>query len=430
MKNKNLILPVLISGIALATAWAVRGQFGHEHGASWAGAIGCMTVVLMSGRADWMKNSLNAILAGGIGWGIGGIMSYGILVGYCRSTDFGNVYYGFLTLFVVGALYGFVGGGLFGISLSKEKDKKAVAWPQLIVEMTIGAVLAYFFIIEQFGYYMTPPRSELWAACFGIALAITWYMIRNKMNSALRVATYSALGAGFGFALGNLFQVIGHAYEVKFNMWNVMEYTLGFCGGIGMSYAVFTSKWEELEAPSKKSWILPIVVLLLVIPSIMWDQNVELEKINSRIMTLATGLPDSLPYYILFVPFLLFLAMTGYWVSKFSKDSTVSESKLFSLYIAFFGLYILLSIIKTGAFISTHRIEQYLYLVNFAVILYFIRGLKADFTDKATDWKKVTKGFVLMLLAMVAIALIAVNSHDVDLSGTNYRFGEFASHKE
>ena len=37
MKNKQLILPILLVGIALGTAWAIRGQFGHEPGAAMAG---------------------------------------------------------------------------------------------------------------------------------------------------------------------------------------------------------------------------------------------------------------------------------------------------------------------------------------------------------------------------------------------------------
>src|SRR5690606_14312080 len=121
MKNSALLPSLLITGMALGTAWAVRGQFGHEHAAAWAGGIGCLTILLLSGRTDWLKSAFSATLAGALGWGLGGIMSYGKVVGYARSTDFGNVYYGLLMLFVIGGLYGFLGGGLFGISLSNAK---------------------------------------------------------------------------------------------------------------------------------------------------------------------------------------------------------------------------------------------------------------------------------------------------------------------
>lgn len=423
MKNTKLFPSILLSGIAMGTAWAVRGQFGHEHGAAWAGAVGCMTVVLLSGKADWYRNVFKLILAGGLGWGIGGIMSYGKVIGYCKSTDFGNVYYGFLMLFIIGALYGFVGGGLFGISLSKTK-KRTEVWHQLIVEMTVGAILGYFFIIEQFGWIMTPPRSELWAASFGVSLSLIWYMIRNQMQSALRVAIFSAFGAGFGFAFGNLLQVLGNVFEVQFNMWNVMEYTLGFCGGTAMSYAVFTSEWEELENPSPKEWVFPVAVLTLIIPNIMWQQNTGLEKMSTRILAISSDLPESLPYLIKYVPHVLILGVAVFWIRRLTKNVEVNYKAAFGFYASFFGLYILLSIIITGAFFSTHRIEQYLYILNFAVVLYFLGRLQPTFIPSTTSWR-VFSGYLLSMVFIIAlIAFVAVSSHEMDLSGTNYRFGE------
>tara|TARA_S200000501_G_scaffold361370_1_gene389513 strand:+ start:290 stop:427 length:138 start_codon:yes stop_codon:yes gene_type:complete len=38
-------LGILIVAMALGTAWAIRGQFGHEQGAAWAGAIGGLALV-------------------------------------------------------------------------------------------------------------------------------------------------------------------------------------------------------------------------------------------------------------------------------------------------------------------------------------------------------------------------------------------------
>ena len=105
---------MLIVAMSLGTAWAVRGKFGHEQGAAWAGAIGAMSVVLVAKRADWYNKVFKVALAAAIGWGIGGMISYGVVVGYGRGSDFVNVYYGLLMLFVIGALYGFLGGGLFG----------------------------------------------------------------------------------------------------------------------------------------------------------------------------------------------------------------------------------------------------------------------------------------------------------------------------
>lgn len=428
MKRTQLLPSLLITGMALGTAWAVRGQFGHEHAAAWAGGIGCLTVLLLSGRADWLKNAFNVTLAGALGWGLGGIMSYGKVVGYGRSIDFGNVYYGFLALFAIGGLYGFLGGGLFGISLSNPKGKKSIAWHRIMTEMTIGAIVVYFFVVEQFGWLMTPPRSELWAACLGMAAAITWYMIRQEMYSALKVALITGFGAGFGFAFGNFLQVLGSVSKLSFNFWNVMEYTLGFFGGISMAYAVFTSEWEEKRASSARSWILPVIVLLLVIPAIMWEQNTGIDKMHGHLSKLSAGIPLFISAIVAIGPYFLFLAAAIYWVNRLNSKTVFDYKEVFGFYRVLLGVYILMSLLLTGSFISVQRVEQYLYLVNFAVILYFLPRLQPAFkTGEPARWKSYALNMLWFLLFTALLAVVASNSHGEDLWGANYRFGELAN---
>ena len=121
MKNKQLLFNLIIAGMTLGTTWAIRGQFGHEQGAAWAGAVGGLVILLLGRREDWYNKMFKAALAAAIGWGLGGMMSYGRVVGFGRGTDFGNVYYGLLMLFIIGGLYGFIGGGLFGLTLTENK---------------------------------------------------------------------------------------------------------------------------------------------------------------------------------------------------------------------------------------------------------------------------------------------------------------------
>jgi hypothetical protein len=201
MKIKSMYLNMLLVGMSLGTAWAIRGQFGHEHGAAFAGALGSLSVLLLVNRKDWLAQAFTITLAGALGWGLGGMMSYGMVVGYGRADDWGNVFYGLSMLFVIGGLYGFLGGGLFGLSISKG-EKDLLGWPQVVIEMVVGGAILYFFLIEQFGWYMTPPRSEVWAICLGMALALAWIFLRLKLHSALRVAAFAGLGGGFGGTMG------------------------------------------------------------------------------------------------------------------------------------------------------------------------------------------------------------------------------------
>ena len=206
----KLLKNLLIVGMTLGTTWAVRGQFGHEQGAAWAGSAAALVILLLAGREDWYPKLFKATLAAAFGWGLGGMMSYGIVVGYGHGVEFVNVYYGLVMLFVIGGLYGFMGGGLFGLALSNTEEAR-IDWLGLLTRMVAGAVIMYFFLIEQWGIKMTPPRSELWAACLGMAIALTWYLWRNGFQSALRVAVFAGLGAGFGFASGNFFSGSGKA---------------------------------------------------------------------------------------------------------------------------------------------------------------------------------------------------------------------------
>jgi hypothetical protein len=421
MKSKQLYFSMLVVAMSLGTAWAIRGQFGHEHGAAWAGGIGSLAILLVAKRQDWLSKAFTVVLAGALGWGLGGMMSYGLVVGYGRGNDWPNVFYGLSMLFVIGGLYGFLGGGLFGMALSNT-IKKPVKWPKLILEMVAGGIIFYFFLIEQFGWNMTPPRSEVWAVCLGMAVALAWNMIRGKKKSALRVAIFSGLGGGFGFAFGNFLQVLGQISEINFNFWNVMEYSLGFFGGLGLAYGTLTSDWGKEKAAPTKNQIFPLIMLVLVIPLIMWQQNFEWERIQSTFVKLLPS--DDYIFYdwVQWGSFVLIVIVGAYWIFRFKKFDTLNYRALKTFFFGHWALYIALSFLITGAFISTYRIEQYLYLVNFGIIFFLIDGTEPDINSRTLGLSTGLKNGALILLFIGILAAIAVNSHG-EMKGAKKRFG-------
>ena len=151
------ITSMLFVALILGLGWAIRGHFGHEYGAAWAGVIAGLAVITVAKRRDWASRLTVLATLAGIGWGVGGMMSYGIVVGYGRGVEFGNVFYGLSMLGVVGALYGFIGGGLFGLGLESTNDRKP-QWASLVTEMICGGLLAWWVIIAQFEWKMTPPE--------------------------------------------------------------------------------------------------------------------------------------------------------------------------------------------------------------------------------------------------------------------------------
>ena len=424
MKRNSGILSILVVALSMGTAWAIRGQFGHEHGAAWAGAIGSLSTLLVMKRSDWIKKGLYVTLAGALGWGLGGMMSYGLLVGYGHGNDYGNVLYGLVMLFLVGGLYGFMGGGFFGVALSDTK-RNVVQWVNLILEMTVGGIIFYFFLVEQFDWHVNPPRSEIWAVCLGISVALAWNMIRHKNYAALRVAIFTCFGAGFGFAFGNFLQVLGRVSEIHFNFWNVMEYSLGFFGGIGLAYGTFTSKWKqeaEDEVVTTKQ-LFSLVMLVGIIPFIMWQQNFEWDRIQETFVRLLSS--DDSTFYsgVQWGSLLLILLMAIYWIARFKSYSEITYSSLCHFFFGHWLLYIALSFIITGAFVSTYRPEQYLYLVNYAIVFLLINKVSPSFTTQSFQFSRYVKGFVSILIAIMLLSFILIHTHG-EFKGAHKRFGE------
>lgn len=427
MNNRQLLYALLIAGMSLGTAWAIRGQFGHVYGASWAGAFIALILILLANRSDWYAKTLHLTLASAMGWGIGGIISYGIVVGYGRGVDFGNVYYGFLMLFVIGTLFGLLGGGLFGLMLA-DRPSKPVRWPQLITELTAGAVIFYYFFVEEVGWLMTPPRSETWAACFGMGVAMIWYMLRHQQYSALRVALMTGFGAGFGFALGNFLQTMGSAYEISFNFWNVMEYSIGFFGGGAMAYATFTAHWEKEETPMSRNQLLaPLLLLVLVIPFLVWEQNFSTRQLTKILLQINPSMDaDPIRQGIQYVSLLLVLASAAWWIYYFyfkpgKNAAPIAFPQVRLFFFGFLTLYAVMSVLKTGAFLSTYRIEQYLYFVNILLLYFLYNKAQPTFNPRGLNLNTWAINLVFALAFIALLTAVAISSH-AGLHGAETRF--------
>jgi len=420
---KNQWISILIVGLTLGTTWAVRGQFGHEQGAAWAGGIGALALVLVSQRKDWYSKMLMIAFSSAIGWGAGGMISYGQVVGYGRSDDLLNASYGFLMLFVIGGLFGLMGGGLVGLTLDSSAQKR-VNWGGLVAEMAAGGLITYSFLIDQIELLMTPPRSEAWAVCLGAGIAMIWYMVRNNYNSPLRVAFYSALGAGFGFAFGNFLQILGNVLEIDFNMWNVMEYSIGFFGGISMAYGVFSSEWKE-ESSIPKRWEnkTAFLMVFVFIPYLVLTNSPLIEAILRRSGDIQK--PDDLPVISILTAIAIVVAvtLTG-WFKTIKSGKSFERKDVMLLFVLYFAAYIIISYCVTGAFKGIFLFNHHLYVVNFIVVLILLGKHFPAFSEHPVPdinvkrWIQYAVGIVIVILLL---ALISINIHQ-EMGGANNRF--------
>lgn len=421
MSYKKQGIGTLIVAMSLATAWAIRGQFGHEQGAAWAGAVGGLALVLVSQRKDWYDKMVLVSLASAIGWGAGGMISYGMVVGYGRADNFINVFYGLSMLFVIGALFGLLGGGLVGMVLDST-EKKKVKWGALISEMVAGGLISYFFLIEQIGFKMTPPRSEAWALILGAGLALLWHMARDNRKSPIRVAIFSALGGGFGFAFGNFLHVIGNTMEIPFNMWNVMEYSIGFFGGSGMAYGVFSSKWP-IEVTKVKSWTNRVALFILVvfIPLIVYRESLSYEHLMKRLGDIVSLESVALISTTFVVILLIFVAAFLLWKLGDSRYKLKEVTLFLFVYLA---TYAILSYVVTGIFTGEMNLNHHLYVINIILIFVMFKKGKlvgSESVSEDINIKKWTIFFIIIIAFIAILSLIVANFHE-GLSGGHNRF--------
>lgn len=421
--NKSQWIGILIVGMSLGTAWAVRGQFGHEQGAAWAGGIGALALVMVAQRKDWNREMLPIVFVSAIGWGVTGMISYGRVVGFGRSNDFPNAFYGLLMLFVIGGLFGLLGGGLTGLSL-ESSEKKKVKWAQLMVEMVAGGLISYGLLVQQLGVLMTPPRSEAWAICLGGGLAMLWFMARNNFNSSLRVALYTTLGAGFGFAFGNFLQTVGTVLQINFNMWNVMEYSIGFFGGTSLAYAVFTSHWPQATHGPKR-WENQIALFFLIgfIPLIIFRESLHYTELVKRWAGFSNA-EQAATLTAWVAAAMLSIGILAAWLVKGRKIPTNGKNNIKTFFAGYFGVYILMSYLVTGALAGQFHFNHHLYVVNFIVI--FILLNRIGFPVIGNHVYKMNWGYYRLLLFVILmvialLALVSISIHD-GMNGAQERF--------
>ena len=421
MNSKKNGIGILIVALSLATAWAIRGKFGHEQGAAWAGAVGGLALVLVAQRKDWYDKMVLIALASALGWGAGGMISYGQVVGYGRSSDFLNAFYGLGMLFVIGALFGLLGGGLVGLVLDSTKDKR-VKWGALVSEMVAGGIISYFFLIEQIGIKMTPPRSEAWAIILGAGLAMLWHMARENRNSPIRVAIFSALGGGFGFAFGNFLQVIGHVLEIPFNMWNVMEYSIGFFGGCGMAYGVLSSTWP-MDDEKPKKWVnrTALAVLVVFIPFVLFRESLAYDQILSQLGEIANL--ESVAYTSAWFSAIVLIVMAIIMCWRL-RDGNYKKKDVTIFLFIYLSVYVLMSYVIKGVLAGHMILENHLYVLNMIVIYLMLKSwrngeLAATTTEIHT--KKWVGYFLLIVLIIGLLTLIAINSHG-EIPNSHNRF--------
>ncbi|HEY1603432.1 MAG TPA: hypothetical protein VGG64_27760 [Pirellulales bacterium] len=138
-------LGILLVALSLSVGWGIRGNYGHETGAMFPGAVAAIAVCLLSGRADWRERVLYFAFFGAFGWAFGGSISYMQVIGYTHSGHLPSQLYGFAGLYVIGFLWGSLGGA--GTALPAVLDRRRLTEMFVPMLVVLGAMGLADFII-------------------------------------------------------------------------------------------------------------------------------------------------------------------------------------------------------------------------------------------------------------------------------------------
>ena len=332
---------ILLSALAMSVGWGIRGDYGHETGAMIPGALLGLSICLGSGRPDWRRRATIMAMCGAIGWAFGGQMSYGRITGYTGSSSLLDVTYGYGCLFLIGGLWAGIGSAVLSLSVTQPRSylerfagllvaywlvrvfmdlSGLTAWlvqtwylndtdwfaalsallvagiyalivPRdrpaciLIATLAIGWWAGYAILTGLLGLHMTPPRSDNWAGCLGLFVALLVYLARREDRAALMLALYGFLIGGIGFASGNLVNMLGraqwgpmgHCQALQgLDYWKWMEQLFGLIMGLGVGLAFLSRRAgirqrlappAEDQSPGK----LNTVALLFLLLVMMWS---------------------------------------------------------------------------------------------------------------------------------------------------------------
>jgi hypothetical protein len=166
---------------------------------------------------------------------------------------------------------------------------------------------------------------------------------------------------------------------------------------------------------NKATNLVPMLLLLVFIPFVLWQQSF-INKTIDFLIELGGNENTKLSFRI--ISFVTIAAVAAFMFLRFYKASYTYQwvRTIFFFYI---GSYTFLSFLATG--ILSHPIEQYLYLVNIAAILFLLPSVNNTFAVRQEQPKRWLAGFGIAMVILAALAMIAINSHEV-MKGSHVRF--------
>lgn len=500
---------IVLAGLAMSVGWGIRGDYGHEAGAMIPGALLGLAICVASGREDWRRRATIMGMCGAIGWAFGGQMSYGRVIGYTAASSLLDVVYGYASLFIIGGLWAGIGSAILAMSVTQPAshlerfarplvalgtvwvilaltgwtDRLAERWylndtdwvgassalliagvcallfPSdrracaLIAVLAGGWWAGYLILVGVLGLHMTPPRSDNWAGCVGLFIALLAYLWHRKDRAALTFAMYGLLIGGIGFVLGDLANMLGRAqwgpigrYEALqgLDYWKWMEQLFGLIMGLGVGAAFLTGVRERLSPSAEDSRMrrlrpVALVLLLLVMTWSNFSKNVVNWAKRDHIPPDLLGIGST--WWFLIIGALLSATVVVAIVRHYGRHLALSPKSAFGRGQLLFLLILWVSVIAalTQALPGMSSKGTFLVHVSFwitagvcSLIVVMVRKEATYEVAEArpasdTSWRlgwPVLVCFCLMPFLLYAVAYLTVASHAELLPGSHLRFSD------
>jgi hypothetical protein len=152
-------------------------------------------------------------------------------------------------------------------------------------------------------------------------------------------------------------------------MWNVMEYSIGFFGGISLAYGILSSKWPDVSStPEKWENKAALIIVFIFIPFIVFSQSLGYNKFLGKFKDLINPESPALLSSLSAIAVIISSAVITCLTLNNSKNGFLRKNVML-VFLTFFAAYITISYIATGALTGTFLLNHHLYWLNFVIIL-------------------------------------------------------------
>lgn len=216
---------IFLIAISLSIGWGIRGNFGHEYGAAFAGCLAAITGALLSGREDWRRRVSYFAFFGALGWGFGASQSYMQVLSYTESGHTASQIYGYAAVFYIGFLWAALGGAgtaFAGVATREQIVKIFVpllflfgAWQLLdLFEDPVARLLESGAGFDDTWsrhknplYWFDADYLPAFFALLGIGIYDLWE--RRGSRNRLLLPVFAACGAFSGWTIQSLMRITG-----------------------------------------------------------------------------------------------------------------------------------------------------------------------------------------------------------------------------